>query len=71
MMLAIPVTTHFDSIMFWAAITLPFFGFLRLGELTCNSKFNSDSHLMPEDVVFFQRPTTNHCYVHTDKRIQN
>ena len=60
MMLAIPVTTHFDSIMFWAAITLAFFGFLRLGELTCNSKFNSDSHLMPEDVVFSNnlQPTT-------------
>ncbi|CAB4014711.1 uncharacterized protein LOC110254160 [Paramuricea clavata] len=52
MMLAIPVTTHFDSIMVWAAITLAFFCFLRLGELTCNSIFNSDSHLMPEDVVF-------------------
>ena len=35
MMLAIPVTTHFDSIMLWAAMTLAFFGFcsLRAGSL--------------------------------------
>ena len=52
MMLALPVTTNFDSIMFRAAITLAFFGFLWLGELTCNSKCNGDTHLMPEDVVF-------------------
>ena len=60
MMLALPVTTNFDSIMSWAAITLAFFGFLRLGELTCNSKFNGDTHLMPEDVVFSNevQPTT-------------
>jgi hypothetical protein len=31
--------------MIWAAMTLAFFGFLRLGELTCNSKFNKDVHL--------------------------
>ena len=51
-MLAIPTTTHFDSIMSWAAMTLAFFGFLRLGELTCNSKFNPEAHLKPDDVVF-------------------
>ena len=42
MMLAIPTSTNFDSIIFWAAMTLAFFGFLRLGELTCNSKFNPE-----------------------------
>ena len=52
MMLALPATTNYDTIMFWAAITLAFFGFLRLGELTCNSNFNTDSHLMPADVTF-------------------
>ena len=52
MMPALPVLTNSDSIMFWAAITLAFFGFMRLGELTCNSKFNTDTHLMPEDVKF-------------------
>ena len=52
MMLALPATTNYDTIMFWAAITLAFFGFLRHGELTCNSNFNTDSHLMPADVTF-------------------
>ncbi len=52
MMLAIPTATNFDSIMFWAAMTLAFFGFLRLGELTCNSKFNPETHLKPDDVNF-------------------
>ena len=44
LLLAIPSTTNFDSEMIWAAMTLAFFGFLRLGELTCNSKFNKDIH---------------------------
>ena len=52
MMLALPATTNYDAIMFCAAMTLAFFGFLRLGELTCNSNFNTDSHLMPADVTF-------------------
>ena len=56
MMLAMPTTTNYDSLMLWAAMTLAFFGFLRLGELTCNSKFNSDIHLTPEDVVFSPGP---------------
>ena len=43
MMLAIPTTANSDSTMFWAAMTLAFFGFLRLGDLTCNSKFNSET----------------------------
>ena len=38
--------------MLWAAMTLAFFGFLRLGELTCNFKFNSETHLTVEDVSF-------------------
>jgi hypothetical protein len=52
MMLALPATTNCVSIMFWAAITLAFLGFLRLAKLTFNSKFNADNHLMPEHVVF-------------------
>ena len=52
MMLALPATTNSDAIMFWAAVTLAFFCFLRLGELTCNSNFNTDSHLMPANVIF-------------------
>ncbi len=40
MLLSITSTQNYDSLMLWAAaMTLAFFGFLRLGELTCNSKF--------------------------------
>jgi len=39
--------------MVWAAMTLAFFGFLRLGELTCNSKFSPEIHLASGDVRFF------------------
>ena len=52
-LLAVPYTQHFDSLMVWAAMTLAFFGFLRLGELTCNSKFSPEIHLAPRDVRFF------------------
>ena len=45
MLLGVPITQSFNSKMIWAAMTLAFFGFLRLGELTCNSKFNPDIHL--------------------------
>ena len=52
LLLSIPSTKNYDSIMFWAAMTLAFFGFLRLGELTCNSKFNPDTHLTPDNISF-------------------
>ena len=51
MLLSIPSTQNYDSIVLWAAMTLAFFGFLRLGELTCNVKFNPDVHLTPQDVL--------------------
>lgn len=38
--------------MLWAAMTLAFFGFLRLGELTCNTKFSPEEHLSPDNVTF-------------------
>ena len=37
--LAIPATTNYDSSTIWAAMTLAFLGFLRLGEMTCNSPY--------------------------------
>ena len=52
LLLAIPSTTNFDSVMIWAAMTLAFFGFLRLGELTCNTKFNKDIHLTQDSISF-------------------
>ena len=45
--------------MIWAAMTLAFFGFLRLGEMTCNSPYSCTIHLSPGDVTFspsFQNP---------------
>ena len=51
-LLAIPHTSNCDSLMLWAAMTLAFFGFMRLGELTCNSKFSLETHLSPSDVHF-------------------
>ena len=58
-LLAISSTTHSDSIMIWATMTLAFFGFLRLGELTCNSKFFPEKkftlHLRPR----MCRPSAN------------
>ena len=51
-LLAIPHTPNYDSLMIWDAMTLAFFGFMRLGELTCNSKFSFETHLSPSDVRF-------------------
>ena len=39
-------TNNKDSLMVWAAMTLAFFGFLRIGELTCNSIFEPKRHLI-------------------------
>ena len=38
LLLAISSTNNFDSLMIWAAMTLAFFGFLRLGELTSTKR---------------------------------
>ena len=40
-LLTVKYTTNKDSLMVWAAMTLALFGFLRIGELTCDSHFNS------------------------------
>ena len=54
-LLVIPQTENYESIMIWAAMTLAFFGFLRLGELTCNSKFNPTVHLTTDNIAFSHR----------------
>ena len=38
--------------MLWAAVSLAFFGFLRLSELTCNTNFCNEIHLAAHDVSF-------------------
>ena len=62
LLLAISSTNNFDSLMIWAAMTLAFFGFLRLGELTCNSKFNKDVHLTHNSILkMYILPTIHDC----------
>ena len=64
-LLAISYTPNYDSIMIWAAMTLAFFGFLRLGELTCNSNFFPEVHLSPEDISFLPSwENPDHLSVH-------
>ena len=38
--------------MIWAAMTLAFFGFLRLGEMTCKSPYSPVIHLSPGDITY-------------------
>lgn len=45
--------------MIWVAMTLAFFGFLHLGELTRNSKFNPNRHLTKDDIAFSQDVETD------------
>ena len=37
--------------MLWVALTLAFFGFLRVSEFTSGGKFNPHCHLSPSDIV--------------------
>ena len=52
-----------DSLMLWAAMTLAFFGFLRIGELTCNSTFDPKHHLMNRDITFMPRNSPQYMLV--------
>lgn len=54
-LLSVKYTTNKDSLMVWAAMTLAFFGFLRIGELTCDSHFNPERHLTVSDLVFMPK----------------
>ena len=42
----------FDSLMFWSACSLVFFGFLRMSEFTSSSPFDPAHHLAPTDIEF-------------------
>ena len=49
--------------MVWAAMTLAFFGFLCIGELTCDSHFNSECHLTFSDLVFMPKSSPKYMLV--------
>ena len=57
-------TDNRDSLMLWAAMTLVFFGFLRLDELTCNGTFDPKHHLMNRDITFMPRSSPQYMLVH-------
>lgn len=68
-LLAISYTPNYDSVMLWAAMTLAFFGFLRLGKLTCNTKFSPEKHLSPDDITFLSSwENLDHMSVHKNFR---
>lgn len=54
------------KIMLWAACTMAFFGFFRMGELTVPSAsaFNPDTHLTPADIAIDNRENPSLIQVH-------
>ena len=44
-------------------MTLAFFGFLRIGELTCDSHFNPERHLSFSDLVFMPKSSPRYMLV--------
>lgn len=46
------VDTGFDTVMFWSACSLAFYGFLRVSEFTSLPPFDPTRHLSPTDVEF-------------------
>ena len=52
-----------DEIMIWAAITTAFFGFLRIGEMTCSGLFNSSTHLSRSDVSFHEKTHDHEAFL--------
>ena len=44
-------------------MTLAFFGFLRIGELTCDSHFNPKHHLTISDLVFMPKSSPKYMLV--------
>ena len=62
-LLNVKYTDNKDSLMVWAAMTLAFFGFLRISELTCNSIFDPKLHLMVTDLTFMPHSSPKYMLV--------
>ena len=62
-LLNINSTTNKDALMVRAAMTLAFFGFLRIGELTCNSSFDPRYHLTIRDLTFMPQHSPKYLLV--------
>ena len=60
----------FDNIMLWAALTLAFFGFLRVSEFTCSGQFNPNIHITPKEITFLPSKHTP-TYMQIQKSVQN
>ena len=55
----------FDNIMLWAALTLAFFGFLRVSEFTCSGRFNPNIHITPKEITFLpSKHTPTYMQIH-------
>jgi len=62
-LLNVKYTTNKDSFKVWAAMTLAFFGFLRIEELTCDSHFNPERDLTFSDLVFMLKSSAKYMLV--------
>ena len=49
--------------MIWAAITTAFFGFLRIGEMTCSGLTNSSTHLSRSGVSFHDKVNDHEAFL--------
>ena len=61
-----PKETHPDTIMLWAACTMAFFGFFRLGEIVSppSGTFDPAVHLTPADIAIDSREEPSLVQVH-------
>ena len=62
-LLNVKYTNNKDSLMVWVAMTLAFFGFLPIGELTCDSHFNPECHLSFSGLVFMPKSSPRYMLV--------
>jgi hypothetical protein len=49
--------------MLWAVMTLAFFGFLRIGEITCNAVFDTKYHLTETDVSLLPKGSPQYMLI--------